>query len=171
MAEFGIEVPVGGVPRGYRVEVQLALTVAERTIEAKATDIGDGGMALVASEPLASGAVVSIRFVLPGSEEQIVAVGEIRWPDHHGRAGFCFNSIAGTGRASLENWLARRHAGIDHPVPLHTPVTLDQRPLLVTTADKAADPARRTARLALSAVLVTFCLFVIGFWAYVALTS
>ena len=155
----------------YRVEVQLALTVAERSIDAKATDIGDGGMALVASEPLTSGAVVSVRFVLPGSEEQIVAGGEIRWADHHGRAGFCFNSIAGTGRASLENWLARRHAGIDHPVPLHAPVTLEQRPPLVTTADKAADSASRTGRLALSAVLVAFCLFVIGFWAYIALTS
>ena len=155
----------------YRVEMSLTLTVAERSIDAKATDIGDGGMALVASEPLASGAAVSVCFVLPGSEEQIVAVGEIRWADHHGRAGFCFNSIAGTGRASLENWLARRHAGIDQPVPMHAPVILEQRPPLVTTADKAADPARRTARLALSAVLVAFCLFVIGFWAYIALTS
>jgi hypothetical protein len=50
-------------------------------------------------------------------------------------------------------------------------VTLEQRPPLVTTADKAADPARRTARLGLSAILVAFCLFVIGFWVYVALTS
>jgi CheY-like chemotaxis protein len=155
----------------YRVEVTLTLTFAERSINAKATDIGDGGMALVAAEPLASGEVVSVCFVLPGSEEQIVAVGEIRWADHLGRAGFSFNSIAWTGRASLENWLARRHAGIDQPVPMHAPVILEQRPPLVTTADKAADPARRTARLALSAVLVAFCLFVIGFWAYIALTS
>jgi CheY-like chemotaxis protein len=155
----------------YRVQVQLSLTVAGRSIDAKATDIGDGGMALVASEPMTSGAGVSVRFVLPGSEEQIVAVGEIRWADHHGRAGFCFNSIAGTGRASLDNWLARRHAGIDHPVPLHAPVTLEQRPPLVTTPDEAADPARRTGRLALIVVLAAFCLFVVGFWAYIALTS
>jgi hypothetical protein len=46
-----------------------------------------------------------------------------------------------------------------------------QRPPLATTADEATDPARRTARLALSAVLVAFCLFVIGFWIYIALTS
>ncbi len=155
----------------YRVEMPLTLTVAERSVDAKATDIGDAGLALVASEPLTSGAVVSVCFVLPGSEEQIVAVGEIRWADHHGRAGLCFNSIDGTGHASLENWLARRHAGIDHPVPSHAPATLVQRPPLVTTADEAADPARRTASLALSAVLVAFCLFVIGFWIYVALTS
>jgi hypothetical protein len=155
----------------YRVEMPLILTVAERSIDAKATDIGDGGMALVASEPLTSGAVVSVRFVLPGSQEQIVVVGEIRWADHLGRAGFSFNTIAGAGRAPLENWLARRHAGIDHPVPLHAPVTIEQRPPLVTTADKAADLGRRTARIALSAVLVAFCLFVLGFWAYIALTS
>ena len=155
----------------YRIEMPLTLTVAERSIDAKATDIGDGGMALVASEPLVSGAMLSVCCVLPGSEEQIVAVGEIRWADHRGRAGFCFNSIAGTGRASLENWLARRHAGLDHPVPAHAPATLVQRPPLVTAADEAVDPARRTARLALSSVLVAFCLFVIGFWIYIALTS
>ena len=100
-----------------------------------------------------------------------MAVGEIRWADHHGRAGFCFNSVAGTGCASLENWLARRHAGLDHPVPLHAPATPVQRPPVVTTADEATDPARRSARLALGAVLVVFCLFVIGFWVYIALTS
>jgi len=155
----------------YRVEMPLTLTCGGSSSDAKATDIGDGGIALVASEPLVSGSVVSVRFVLPGSEEQIVAVGEIRWADRHGRAGLCFNSLAGTGRASLENWLARRHAGLDHPVPLHAPVALVQRPPLVTTADAATDPARRTASFALSAVLVAFCLFVIVFWIYVALTS
>jgi CheY-like chemotaxis protein len=155
----------------YHVEIPLTLTVAERCIEGKATDIGEGGMALVASEPLVSGAILSVRCVMPGSEEQIVALGEIRWADHYGRAGFSFNSIAGTGRASLDNWLARRHAVLDHPVPLHAPATLVPRPFLANTADEAVDPARRTARLALSSVLVALCLFMIGFWIYIALTS
>jgi hypothetical protein len=91
-------------------------------------------------------------------------------------------------RPSLRDWLihqraetddlqpvrahdGRCHAGIDHPIPSRAPATPVQRPPLVTTADEATDPARRTARLALSAVLVAFCLFVIGFWIYVALTS
>ena len=155
----------------YRVQISLTLTVAERSINAKATDIGNGGMALVAAEPLACGTAVSVCFVLPDSEEQIVAVGEIRWADQYGRAGFCFNSIAGTGRDSLENWFARRHAGIDYPLPSRAPATAAQHPPLATTADEAADPARRTASIALSTVLVAFCLFVLGFWIYVALTS
>jgi hypothetical protein len=155
----------------YRVEMSLALTVGERSINAKATDVGNGGMALVAAEPLASGTVVSVCFVLPGSQEQIVAVGEIRWTDHHGRAGLCFNSIAGTGRAALENWLARRHAGIDQPHPSHAPATLAQRPPQATTAEAADDPARKTTGVFLSGVLVAFCLFVLGFWIYIALTS
>jgi CheY-like chemotaxis protein len=155
----------------YRVEMSLTLNVGERSINAKATDIGNGGMALVASEPLASGTVVSVCIVLPGCEEQIVAVGEIRWTDHYGRAGLSFNSIAGTGSASLENWLARRHAGIDHPPPSHAPATLVQLPPQATTADAAVDPARKTTRIFLSGVLVAFCLFVLGFWVYIALTS
>ena len=155
----------------YRVELSLSLTVEDRSINAKATDIGNGGMALVASEPLASGTQVSVCFVLPSCEEQIVAVGEIRWTDHYGRAGLCFNSIAGTGRASLENWLARRHAGLDHPVPSRAPAALVQSPSQATTADAAVDPARKTTRIFLSGVLVAFCLFVLGFWVYVAFTS
>jgi PilZ domain-containing protein len=155
----------------YRVEMSLSLTVADRSINAKVTDIGNGGMALVASEPLATGTVVSVCFVLPGCEEQIVAVGEIRWTDPYGRAGCSFNSIAGTGRASLENWLARRHAGIDHPGPSQAPATVAQRPPQATTADEAADPAAKTTRIFLSGVLVAFCLFVLGFWVYIALTS
>ena len=155
----------------YRVQIPLTLTIAERSLDAKATDIGDGGMALVASEPLVSGTMLSVRFALPDSEEQLVAVGEVRWADHHGRAGLCFNSLAGTGRASLENWLARRHAGIDHPAPARAPVTTAQHPSLATTAEQAVDPARRAASLGLSAVLAAFCLFVVGFWVYIALTS
>jgi len=155
----------------YRIEMSLTLTVAERSINAKATDVGNGGMALVAAEPLASGTAVSVCFVLPGSEEQIVAVGEIRWNDPYGRAGLSFNSIAGTGRATLENWLARRHAGIDQPVASHAPATLVPHPPQATTADAALDPARKTTRIFLSGVLVAFCLFVLGFWIYVVLTS
>ena len=69
------------------------------------------------------------------------------------------------------NWLARRHAGIDHPIPSRAPATPVQHTPLATTADEATDPARRTACLTLSAVLVAFCLFVIGFWIYIALTG
>jgi CheY-like chemotaxis protein len=155
----------------YRVEMSLSLTVADRSINAKATDIGNSGMALVAAEPLLCGTVVSVCFVLPGCADQIVVVGEIRWTDPYGRAGLCFNSIAGTGRTSLENWLARRHAGIDHPEPSHAPATVAQLPPQATTADKAADPAAKTTRIFLSGALVAFCLFVIGFWIYIALTS
>ncbi len=101
----------------YRVEMPLTLTIDDVTMQGKATDLGHGGVAFVTAEPLQSCTVVTVRFTLPGSEEQIIAVGEIRWSDHHGRAGLCFTSIAGTGRAALDNWIARRHAGISDPSP------------------------------------------------------
>lgn len=153
----------------YRVEIPLALTVEGQAMDGKATDLGHGGMAVVVPEPLLSGASVSVRFLLPGSEEQIIAVGEVRWTDHHGRAGLCFNSIAGVGRTALDNWIARRHAGMEDPAPRR--VAPPVQPPLVTDADEAADRTRRTSRIALTAILATFCLFVVGFWIYVAMTS
>ncbi|MGZ4826579.1 MAG: PilZ domain-containing protein [Terriglobales bacterium] len=153
----------------YRVEVPLTLTQQGKAVEAKATDFGSGGFALVAMEPLTCGSVMSVKFVLPGSEEQIVAMGEIRWADPRGRAGFCFTSIAGTGRASLENWMARRNAGIEHPESSRVPAA--PRPRQAMTADAAANPTRRSARRMLTFLLIAYCLFMIGFWIYVASTS
>jgi CheY-like chemotaxis protein len=154
----------------YRVEIPLALTVEGQAMDGKASDLGHGGMAVVTAEPLKSGANVSMRFFLPGSGEQIIAVGEVRWTDHRGHAGLCFNSIAGVGRNALDNWIARRHAGMEDPAP--RPVTRPaQPPPLVVDGDNAADPTRRTSRIALSAILAAFCLFVVGFWIYLAMTS
>ncbi len=153
----------------YRVELPLTLTVNGSPMDAKATDLGHGGMALVTPDPLEPGAIVSARFVLPGSEETIIAAGEIRWSDHHGRAGLCFSSIAGVGRSALDNWIARRHAGMADPSP--RPATSPSpRPPLVVEA-QPADATRRTSTAALTVILAAFCLFVVGFWIYVAMTS
>ncbi len=152
----------------YRIEVPLTLSCQGKAIEAKATDIGHGGFALVAAEPLTMGSVVSARFVLPGSEEQIIAVGEIRWADPGGRSGLCFTSIAGTGRESLENWMARRHAGIEHPQPR---VVVTPRPPQALTADDAKSTGRKSARLIITVLLVGYCLFMIGFWIYMVMSS
>jgi len=150
----------------YRIEMPLSLTCLGKQIEAKATDIGNGGFAMVAAEPLTVGSVVSARFVLPGSEEQIIAVGEIRWADPRGRSGLCFTSIAGTGRESLENWIARRHAGIEHSRVVAAP-----RPPQALTADDAKSTGRKTARSLITMLLVGYCLFMVAFWIYIMYTS
>ncbi len=149
----------------YRIEVPLTLNFQGHSIEAKATDIGHGGFALVATEPLTVGSVASARFLLPGSEEQIIAVGEIRWSDAVGRAGLCFTSLAGTGRESLENWMARRHAGIEQPEPQ---TSIAPRPPQAFTAEDAKSPGRKTGRLILMMLLIAYCLFMVGFWIYLA---
>jgi PilZ domain len=151
----------------YRVQVPLTLLLGGRTIEAKVTDIGTGGMALVASEPLASGASVSVRFLLPGSEHEIVAAGEIRWTDHLGRAGLCFNTLAEGGRAALDDWMACRHLGMETaPVRLSRP---GPDPL-ANTFELATTHGSR-GRVLLGVFLGIFCLLMLGFWIYFAATS
>jgi len=150
----------------YRVQVPLTLVLDGHTIEAKVTDIGTGGMALVASEPLVSGASVSIRFTLPGGEQEIVAVGEIRWTDYQGRAGLCFNALAEGGRAALDDWMARRHLGMEAAAPKRLP----RADPFANTFEVAAKHSTR-GRALLGAFLGFFCLIMLGFWIYFALTS
>ncbi|MGI9102619.1 MAG: PilZ domain-containing protein [Terriglobales bacterium] len=155
----------------YPVELPLVMTIKDTTMEAKATDVGYGGLALVAPIPLEKGTSVTVRFTLSGFSEPIIAVGEIRWTDHQGRAGLCFTTLAGAGSPALDSWIARRHAGTPDPEPAAADAPVAPCPRLASSAEAAADPARRTGRLLLGIVLFAFCLFVIGFWIYVATTS
>ncbi len=155
----------------YPVELPVVLTVQDETMDAKATDVGHGGMAFVAPIPLEKGSSVTVRFTLSGCKDPIVAAGEIRWTDHQGRAGLCFTTLAGAGQPALDAWIARRHAGVPDPEPSALAAPPIPLPRLNSTPETAADPVRRTGRWMLAAVLAAFCLFVTGFWIYVALTS
>lgn len=152
----------------YRVELPLILQLEGRAIEAKATDIGTGGMALVASEPLPLQTKVSVRFKLPGSEQEIVVVGEIRWTDHLGRAGLSFNLFAEPGRHALDDWMARRHLGIERRLPALPP---PPPAASVASFEVPPEPAPLAGRIVLGAFFAIFSLLMLAFWIYFAITS
>lgn len=152
----------------HPVELPLTLVLNGRSIEAKATDIGTGGMALGSPELLDSGAIVTVRFALPGSEEQITALGEIRWTDRQGRAGLRFNSVADNGRGVLQNWIVGRHTSAEHSLPSPSP---QQRVSVPEASDDVFSPARDTDNTALIVFLIACSLLVVGFWIYIALTN
>jgi len=69
-------------------------------------DIGEGGLALQALDPLEERRAFSIRFSLPGDPEEYEAVAAAVWNDVSGRAGMRFLGLPVAARERLREWLA-----------------------------------------------------------------
>ena len=69
-------------------------------------DVGEGGFALQALEPLEERHSYSVRFTLPYSEVEFHAVASVAWTDSSGRAGLRFLGMAPELRDALHNWLS-----------------------------------------------------------------
>ena len=74
-------------------------------------DIGEGGIALQALDPLEERRAFSIRFSLPGDPEEYEAVAAAVWNDISGRAGMRFLGLPVASRERLKEWLAVHGAG------------------------------------------------------------
>jgi CheY-like chemotaxis protein len=74
-------------------------------------DIGEGGIALQALDPLEERRAFSIRFSLPGDPEEYEAVAAAVWNDVSGRAGMRFLGLPVAARERLREWLAVHGAG------------------------------------------------------------
>ena len=68
-------------------------------------DLGEGGMALQAHEPLEAKRMLRLNFNIPDSEISLQATGEVVWSDTSGRAGVRFVRLPETARRSLREWL------------------------------------------------------------------
>jgi hypothetical protein len=149
------------------VELPVVLTVDGESIEAKSTDIGSGGMAVVAPVPLATGSAVNVRFLLPGTERTVVASAEVRWADGRGRAGLCF-----TAREAIapENWTTPVHAATPEAVSLPA-LRETMRTSPAVTPETTTDAAVRSGQLVLSVFLTLFCTVVVGFWIWLAISN
>lgn len=77
--------------------------------------MGEGGAALrlapdapFASSPKAVGESITVSFELPGTRDQIRALGRIVWSTAGGEAGVQFTWISDAQRLLLERWLTGR---------------------------------------------------------------
>src|SRR5437016_5421141 len=73
--------------------------------EAWIRDLGEGGLSVSSSSPVAMGSSATLRFELPATDSVIDAAGVVAWSDDHGRAGLRFTRVEPTSAAALRKWL------------------------------------------------------------------
>jgi CheY-like chemotaxis protein len=106
-------------------------------------DIGEGGLAVQALEPLEPRRAFAVHFALPGENEEFEAVATSAWSDPSGRCGLRFLGMPPVHRERLKSWLERNGASgpgenpVDISMPagglrLHLPVRISPAIHLVT---------------------------------------
>lgn len=68
-------------------------------------DIGEGGLAIQALEPLETRRAFAVHFGLPGDKEEFEAVATAVWSDPSGRCGLRFLGMPPVHRHRLKQWL------------------------------------------------------------------
>lgn len=83
----------------------LATDDGDRTFSLTVTNIGDGGLGLIAKQKLSVGDVLSFRLPLPGAKKQISIQARIIWTRQYGAAGCEFLRIPPVDLQIMHDWL------------------------------------------------------------------
>lgn len=95
--------------RYYRQPVEMPVTVflLEKQWNATSTNISEGGMAIILSEPLPKQGNPRLRFTLPEEKANLEIESVMAWSDVEGRVGLRFVNLPQSSRQILEQWLNR----------------------------------------------------------------
>lgn len=99
--------------RYYRqpVKMLVRIGVGEAEIKATTTNISEGGIALMLTQPLARSASSRLKFTLPETSLAFDLEAEVAWTDVKGHAGLRFLNVPETTQQLLEKWLDERMEG------------------------------------------------------------
>jgi DNA-binding response OmpR family regulator len=95
----------------FRVPIQVAVKLrlehgdGPTEIEGILLDLSDGGMDVLAAQPLCPGASLHAHFTLPNSPSEFEVMGEVAWANPNGESGVRLSATADTVRAALRCWL------------------------------------------------------------------
>lgn len=95
--------------RSYRVPVQapVQLSVPDgEQIEGILLDLSQTGMDVLAAQPLATAALIGLRFTLPDGSVEIDAHGEVAWANANGQSGVRFLDVPESQAEQLKTWVA-----------------------------------------------------------------
>lgn len=86
-----------GIPVQYRFgnTIAAALTL----------NLSRGGMAIRTTSPLQEGVSIRVRFRLPGSKQDVDAVGKVAWSDRRVGMGLQFESVDPEGQALIDQYV------------------------------------------------------------------
>ena len=109
--------------RSFRVPVQVPLQLRVQNgaeLEAILLDLSEGGMDVLAAQPLYPSAMVSARFALPGAKTEIEPHGEVAWANPNGQSGVRFCDLSESQRHALREWVAANSPELppDDPEPV-----------------------------------------------------
>jgi hypothetical protein len=97
--------------RHARYPLMISVEAADdsnRTVPVRITDIGDGGIGLVAKVDLIVGDILSLRLLLPGSIRGIYIQVRVLWTRDYGHVGCEFLRIPPVDLNILHGWITRR---------------------------------------------------------------
>ena len=112
-AEAGLRAATALIKRerriAYRVPVQVPIQLKPQDsaeMEGILLDLSEGGMDVLAAQPLCPGSSLSARFSLPDGKTEIEVHSEIAWANPNGQAGARFVRVADSVRETLKAWIA-----------------------------------------------------------------
>lgn len=97
--------------RYFRHPVDMPLRISlpnAPEITAAATNVSEGGMAILGLGKLPKDADGKFRFTLPGTSTSLELKGQIAWSDGSGHAGIRFIEVPQSSQYQLEKWLTDR---------------------------------------------------------------
>jgi CheY-like chemotaxis protein len=109
--------------RSFRVPVQVPMQLKLETgaeVEAILLDLSEGGMDVLAAQPLCPSAGIRARFLLPGGTTDIEPGGEVAWANPNGQSGVRFIDMQESLRSSLREWVSANSPELppDDPEPV-----------------------------------------------------
>lgn len=106
--------------RSFRVPVQVPIQLQTENgppLEGILLDLSEGGMDVLAAQPLCPGATIRANFNLPDSTTEIQTSGEIAWASPNGQAGVRFIDLPENLRDTLKAWVSANAPEIPPPDP------------------------------------------------------
>jgi|GEM_PF-221003 len=99
--------------RYYRHAIDMSVTLffgEDLRLEAKATNVSDGGLAAELKQTLPRRGLSLVKFTPLGMASAMELKAEVAWADEKGRVGIRFVGVPKKTRAQLETWLAENFA-------------------------------------------------------------
>jgi CheY-like chemotaxis protein len=98
----------------YPIEMPVTLTFGERrAFKATASNISEGGMAILFRGQLPRSGLSTVGFKLPGTATALEPAANIAWMDESGRAGLRFTTVSKEARLQLDEWLAEQSFNLE----------------------------------------------------------
>jgi DNA-binding response OmpR family regulator len=89
----------------HPVKMPVSIALEEKELKATATNLSEGGIALLVHQALPKNAAPRLKFTLPNSAIALDLDSEIAWADLKGYVGLRFRNVPASIQEVLERWL------------------------------------------------------------------